>query len=113
MTRVVITGMSALSPFGLTARALWDGLVSGQPAVRSIATLVAGGLPVTTGGEVALDAEEPARDVALGARAIGDALAAAGLPASATALVWANGLDTFAHEPPPPDWTGVYIAVSK
>lgn len=98
MTRVVITGMAAVSPFGVSAGALWDGLVAGRSAVRPIERLVAGGLPVTTGGEVPLEAAEHERDLALSRRPIRDALAQAGLSAADTALVWANGLDTFAHD---------------
>jgi 3-oxoacyl-[acyl-carrier-protein] synthase II len=98
VTRVAITAMAAVSPFGLTAGALWDGLVSGRSAVRPIARFVAGGLPVTTGGEVPLEAAEHERDLAISRRPIRDALAQAGLSAGDTALVWANGLDTFAHD---------------
>jgi 3-oxoacyl-(acyl-carrier-protein) synthase len=98
VTRVVITAMSAVSPFGLTGDALWQGLLSGRSAVRTIAPLAAGGLPVTSGGQVPLDAAESERDLAISRRPIGDALAAAGLDAADTALVWANGLDTFAHD---------------
>ena len=98
MTRVAITAMAAVSPFGLSAGALWDGLLSGRSAVRPIARFVAGGLPVTTGGEVPLEAAEHERDLAIGRRPIRDALAQAGLSAGDTALVWANGLDTFAHD---------------
>jgi 3-oxoacyl-[acyl-carrier-protein] synthase II len=98
VTRVAITGMAAVSPFGLTAGALWDGLVSGRSAVRPIARFVAGGLPVTTGGEVPLEAADHERDLAISRRPIRDALAHAGLTAGDTALVWANGLDTFAHD---------------
>jgi 3-oxoacyl-[acyl-carrier-protein] synthase II len=98
VTRVAITAMAAVSPFGLTAGALWEGLVSGRSAVRQVASFVAGGLPVTTGGEVPLEAAEHERDVALSRRAIQDALAQAGLSAADTGLIWANGLDTFAHD---------------
>lgn len=98
MTRVAITGMSAVSPFGLTAGALWDGLVAGRSAVRPIARFTAAGLPVTTGGEVPLEAAEVERDQAISRRPIEDALAHAGLSAADTALIWANGLDTFAHD---------------
>jgi len=98
VTRVAITAMAAVSPFGLTTGALWDGLLSGRSAVRTIAQRSAGGLPVTTGGEVPLDAAEHERDLALSRHPIRDALAQAGLSAADTALVWANGLDTFAHD---------------
>lgn len=98
MTRVAITAWGALSPFGLTPAALWDGLVAGASAVRPIAKHVAGGLPVTTGGEVPLETGEHDRDREMSRRAIRDALAMAGLRANQTALFWANGLDTFAHD---------------
>lgn len=98
MTRVVVTAMAAVSPFGLTSGALWEGLLSGRSAVRTIAPFAAGGLPVTTGGEVPLPAAEHERDLAISRRPIRDALAQAGLSAGDTALIWANGLDTFAHD---------------
>jgi 3-oxoacyl-[acyl-carrier-protein] synthase II len=53
---------------------------------------------VTTGGEVPLSPEDGARDLAMSRRPIAEALAQAGLAAADTALVWANGLDTFVHE---------------
>lgn len=98
MTRVVVTGLGAVSAFGTTAASLWDGLVSGRSAVRSIARFVAGGLPVTTGGEAPLEAADHERDLVISRRPIAEALAQAGLAPSQTALVWANGLDTFAHD---------------
>jgi 3-oxoacyl-[acyl-carrier-protein] synthase II len=96
--RVVVTGMGAVSPFGTTAASLWDGLVSGRSAVRSIARFVAGGLPVTTGGEAPLEAADHERDLVISRCPIAEALAQAGLAPSQTALIWANGLDTFAHD---------------
>lgn len=96
--RVAVTGMGAVSPFGLTVDALWEGLVSGRSAVRRIARLVAGGLPVTTGGEVPIAAADGERDLVMSRRPIADALAHSGLRAADTALVWANGLDTFAYD---------------
>jgi 3-oxoacyl-[acyl-carrier-protein] synthase II len=99
VSRVVITGMGAVSPFGLTVDALWDGLVRGESAVRAIPTFVAGGLPVTSGGQVPLpDTPDAVRDLAMSRRPIADALAQAGLAPADAALYWANGLDTFAHE---------------
>ncbi|HUS28203.1 MAG TPA: beta-ketoacyl-[acyl-carrier-protein] synthase family protein [Kofleriaceae bacterium] len=98
MTRVAITAWGALSPFGVTADALWDGLVSGRSAVKPIAKHVAGGLPVTTGGEVRIETSDRERDLVMSRRSIDDALAMAGLVRAETALFWANGLDTFAHE---------------
>jgi 3-oxoacyl-[acyl-carrier-protein] synthase II len=87
-----------VSPFGLTPDALWDGLVSGRSAIRPVPKHVAGGLPVTTGGEVPLETADSERDAVMSRRPISDALTAAGLRAQDTALLWANGLDTFAHE---------------
>src|SRR5687768_284452 len=98
MSRVVITAWGAVSPYGVTPDALWDGLVSGRSAVRPIAKHVAGGLPVTTGGEVPIETSDKERDHVMSRRPIGDALGMAGLAARETALFWANGLDTFAHE---------------
>jgi 3-oxoacyl-[acyl-carrier-protein] synthase II len=98
MSRVVITAWGALSPFGVTPDALWDGLVSGRSAIRPIAKHVAGGLPVTTGGEVPIETSDKERDLVMSRRPIDDALAMAGLRAGETALFWANGLDTFAHD---------------
>jgi len=98
VTRVAITGMGAVSPFGLTADALWEGLVAGRSAVRAIARLVAAGLPVTTGGEVPIEADDATRDRAMSQRPIAEALAQSGLRAADTALVWTTGLDTFAHD---------------
>lgn len=98
MTRVAITAWGAVSPFGLTPDALWDGLVSGASAVRPVARHVAGGLPVTTGGQAPLETTDAERDLVMSRRPIADALAAAGLRADETALLWANGLDTFAHD---------------
>jgi len=98
VSRVVITAWGALSPFGVTPDALWDGLVAGRSAVQPIAKHVAGGLPVTTGGEVPVETSDKERDLVMSRRPINDALAMAGLARGETSLFWANGLDTFAHE---------------
>jgi 3-oxoacyl-[acyl-carrier-protein] synthase II len=100
VTRVAITGVGAVSPFGLTAGALWDGLVAGGPAVRTIERLARSGITVTAAGEVPLPPElaGEARDRELSRRPIAEALAQAGLGAADTALVWATGLDAFAEE---------------
>ena len=97
MTRVVITGLGAVSPFGLTVDALWEGLVSGRSAVRAIDRFVAARLPVIAGGEVPLAVAEASRDLAMSRHPIEAALAHAGLAPGDAALIWANGLDTFAH----------------
>jgi 3-oxoacyl-[acyl-carrier-protein] synthase II len=98
--RVAITGAGAASPFGLTADALWEGLVAGRPAVRTIERFVQSGIPVTTGGEVPLPPElrGEARDREMSRRPIADALTQAGLAAEDAALVWATGLDAFDQE---------------
>jgi len=98
--RVAITGTGAASPFGLTADALWEGLVAGRPAVRTIERFVQSGIRVTTGGEVPLPPEfrGEARDREMSGRPIAGALAQAGLAAGDAALVWATGLDTFDQE---------------
>ncbi len=49
--RVVITGMGAISPFGLTVDALWDGLVSGRPGIRRIQRFNSEQFDVHIGGE--------------------------------------------------------------
>src|SRR4051812_7982532 len=98
MTRVAITAWGAVSPFGLTPEALWNGLVSGASAVRPVARHVAGGLPVTAGGQVPIEASDAEPALVMSQRPIDDALRAAGLRADETALLWANGLDTFAHD---------------
>jgi 3-oxoacyl-[acyl-carrier-protein] synthase II len=97
VTRVVVTGLGAVSPFGLTAEALWGGLASGRSAVRAIDRFVAARLPVIAGGEVPLDVAETSRDLAMSQHPIDAALAHAGLRSEAAGIVWANGLDTFAH----------------
>jgi 3-oxoacyl-[acyl-carrier-protein] synthase II len=94
--RVVITGTGALSALGATSDALWEGLLANRSGIRRLPRLVALGLEVTTGGEIDLrSSEDETRDLALAKRAIDDALAAAGLEASACGLIWGPGLDTF------------------
>lgn len=95
--RVGVTGLGAVSPFGLTVEALWDGLASGRSAVRAIDRFVAARLPVIAGGQVPLDASEAGRDLAMSQQPITAALAHAGLSPDGAGIVWANGLDTFAH----------------
>jgi 3-oxoacyl-[acyl-carrier-protein] synthase II len=98
MTRVVVTGVGALSPFGAGADALWRGVLAGRSAIGTIARLVAAGLPVTTGAEVALELDAPARALAMSRAPIDEALVASGLAAADTALFWANGLDAYDHD---------------
>lgn len=93
--RVVITGTGALSALGATSDALWQGLLANRSGIRRLPRFVALGLEVTTGGEIELQPPGEARDLELARRAIDDALAAAGLDASACGLIWGTGLDTF------------------
>ncbi len=100
--RVVITGTGALSALGATADELWQGLLDDRSGIRRLPRFAAMGLDVTTGGEVdavpashaQVDGDQE-RDLALADCAIGDALAEAGVDASACGLIWGAGLDTF------------------
>jgi len=51
-TRVVITGMGAITPLGLTAAELWDGLLAGKSGVDKITQFDASNLPCRIAGEV-------------------------------------------------------------
>jgi 3-oxoacyl-[acyl-carrier-protein] synthase II len=51
--RVVITGLGALSPFGLGVQTLWEGVKAGQSAIRPITLFDTEQFPVKFGGEVA------------------------------------------------------------
>jgi 3-oxoacyl-[acyl-carrier-protein] synthase II len=51
-TRVVITGLGAISPLGLTVDQLWAGLIAGQSGVGRITQFDAGQLPCQIAGEV-------------------------------------------------------------
>jgi 3-oxoacyl-[acyl-carrier-protein] synthase II len=51
--RVVITGLGAVTPLGLGAEALWDGLLARRCGIRTIESFDASGLACTCGGEVA------------------------------------------------------------
>jgi 3-oxoacyl-[acyl-carrier-protein] synthase II len=56
--RVVVTGIGAVSPLGLTADATWQGLVAGRSGVRTITQFDPTGYPVRIAGEVqGFDAE--------------------------------------------------------
>jgi 3-oxoacyl-[acyl-carrier-protein] synthase II len=50
--RVVITGMGAMSPLGLSVDELWDGLTSGRSGVAIIESLDTSNYPVKLAGEV-------------------------------------------------------------
>ena len=50
--RVVVTGVGAISPLGLSAEALWDGLLAGQSGVGPITLFDASEYPVRFAAEV-------------------------------------------------------------
>jgi 3-oxoacyl-[acyl-carrier-protein] synthase II len=50
--RVVVTGVGAVSPLGLTAEETWKGLVAGQSGIRTIERFDPSDLPVRIAGEV-------------------------------------------------------------
>src|SRR5690606_16422810 len=50
--RVVITGLGVVSPFGLGADALWEGLFSGASALRRIERFDPSGFPCRLAGEI-------------------------------------------------------------
>jgi 3-oxoacyl-[acyl-carrier-protein] synthase II len=50
--RVVITGLGAVSPLGLSTRELWDGLTAGRSGITRITQFDASALPCQIAGEV-------------------------------------------------------------
>ena len=50
--RVVICGLGAISPLGLTAREFWDGLIAGRSGIARITQFDASALPCQIAGEV-------------------------------------------------------------
>lgn len=50
--RVVVTGMGAVSPLGLTVAEMWDGLLAGRSGIALIASFDASAYPVRIAGEV-------------------------------------------------------------
>ena len=52
MTRVVITGIGAVSPLGIGAETLWSGMLAGQSGIRAIENFDVSDLEVRIGGEV-------------------------------------------------------------
>lgn len=87
-TRVVITGLGAISPLGLTYRQLWEGLLAGRSGITRITQFDASGLPCQIAGEVkgfeprqymdAKDARRMARCSQLAVAAAREAVADAG-----------------------------------
>jgi 3-oxoacyl-[acyl-carrier-protein] synthase II len=49
--RVVVTGMGAVTPFGVSVDALWDGLIESRSAVRALTLFDASGFDARIGGE--------------------------------------------------------------
>ena len=52
MTRVVVTGVGAITPLGIGAEATWEGLLAGRSGVRKIESFDASNLAVQIAGEV-------------------------------------------------------------
>jgi beta-ketoacyl-acyl-carrier-protein synthase II len=50
--RVVVTGMGAVTPLGLTVQELWDGLIQGRSGVGPITSFDAGAYPTRVAAEV-------------------------------------------------------------
>jgi len=48
-----VTGLGAVTPYGVGVPALWEGLLAGRSAIRTITGFDTSGLPVGIGGEVA------------------------------------------------------------
>jgi len=90
--RVVVTGLGAVSPLGLTAEELWAGLSTGRCGIRRIRAFDPTGFPCELAGEVPdyrIQDRVPrtcrkavklmCRDIELAVLAAGEALAASGL----------------------------------
>jgi len=59
VSRVVVTGLGVVSPYGVGVRPFWEGLSSGRCAIRPITLFETGGFRSRIAGEVpapALDA---------------------------------------------------------
>jgi 3-oxoacyl-[acyl-carrier-protein] synthase II len=57
--RVVVTGMGAVTPFGVTVDRYWDGLIEGRSGITAISLFDASQFDVRIGGEIpAFDAEK-------------------------------------------------------
>jgi 3-oxoacyl-[acyl-carrier-protein] synthase II len=90
--RVVVTGLGAVSPLGLSAEETWAGLCAGRCGIRRIGAFDPTGFPCELGGEVPeyrIQDRVPrtcrkavklmCRDIELAVMAAGEALAASGL----------------------------------
>ena len=51
-TRVVVTGMGAISPYGAGVDLMWDSLLSGESAIKPIENFDVSGFSCTIGGEI-------------------------------------------------------------
>lgn len=58
MRRVVITGIGAVSPYGIGLQALWDGLCSGSEAIRPVTLFSAAKHRTALAGQAPLEARE-------------------------------------------------------
>jgi 3-oxoacyl-[acyl-carrier-protein] synthase II len=90
--RVVVTGVGAVTAFGLGARALWHGLIDGRVAIRPVRCLDMTSYRTRLGGEV--DSDRPAgRDATLdfALAAAREAMSSAGLRPSGSASPGAPG----------------------
>ena len=50
--RIVVTGMGAVTPYGLTVDRYWDGLIEGRSGITRISLFDASGFEVSIGGEI-------------------------------------------------------------
>src|SRR5262245_29280727 len=90
--RVVITGVGAITPLGLTVKEFWDGLTTGRSGINRITQFDPSNLPCQIAGEVKgfdpkqyMDGKEArriSRCAQLGVATTREALRDAGLPES-------------------------------
>ncbi len=52
MTRIAVTGLGAISPFGVGVKAFWDGLASGRCAIQPLTVIETDGFRSRVGAEV-------------------------------------------------------------
>ena len=50
--RVVVTGMGAVTPFGVSADRFWDNLIEGRSGITAVSLFDTSGFDVRIGGEV-------------------------------------------------------------